>query len=150
MIFWKSCMLLEAQARGQRATSKHGQDQANDISPPILAPWKMLVSTCVVFDGKESKQIRSSAPTVNTANFTRSTPNIKGRLAPSSFKCSCFLGTTHLINHVIVDQYKLEVVVSFCYPGDPISVAGGCEAATMTQVRLAWVKFCELLPISGP
>ena len=42
---------------------------------------------------------------------------------------------------------KLEVVVSFCYLGDILSAAGGCELSTTTCVKTAWKKFKELLPV---
>ena len=41
---------------------------------------------------------------------------------------------------------KLDVV-SFCYPGDILSAAGGCELSTTTRVKTAWKKFKELLPV---
>ena len=42
---------------------------------------------------------------------------------------------------------KLEVVASFCYLGDMLSAAGGCELSTTTRVKTAWKKFKELLPV---
>ena len=48
---------------------------------------------------------------------------------------------------VQVRSDKLEVVASFCYLGDMLSVAGGCELAMTTQVKAAWKKFKELLPV---
>ena len=33
---------------------------------------------------------------------------------------------------------KLEVVASFCYLGDMLSAAGGCELLTTTHVKIAW------------
>ena len=42
---------------------------------------------------------------------------------------------------------KLEVVASFCYLGDMLSTAGGCELSTTTHVKTAWKKFKELLPV---
>ena len=40
---------------------------------------------------------------------------------------------------------KLEVVASFCYLGDMLLAAGGCELSTTTRVKTAWKKFKELL-----
>ena len=48
---------------------------------------------------------------------------------------------------VQVGPDKLEVVASFCYPGDMLSAAGGCELSTTTCVKTAWKKFKELLPV---
>ena len=42
---------------------------------------------------------------------------------------------------------KLEVVASFCYLGDMLSAAGGCELSTTTRVKKAWKKFKELKPV---
>ena len=48
---------------------------------------------------------------------------------------------------VQVGPYKLEVVASFCYLGDMLSAAGGCELSTTTRVKTAWKKFKDLLPV---
>ena len=48
---------------------------------------------------------------------------------------------------VQVGPDKLEVVASFCYLGDMLSAAGGCELSTTTCVKTAWKKFKDLLPI---
>ena len=48
---------------------------------------------------------------------------------------------------VQVGPDKLEVVASFCYLGDMLSAAGGCELSTTTHVKTAWKKFKDLLPV---
>ena len=48
---------------------------------------------------------------------------------------------------VLVRPDKLEVVASFCYLGDMLSAAGGCELSTTTCAKMAWKKFKELLPV---
>ena len=48
---------------------------------------------------------------------------------------------------VQVGPNKLEVVASFCYLGDMLSAAGGCELSTTTHVKTAWKKFKDLLPV---
>ena len=48
---------------------------------------------------------------------------------------------------VQVEPDKLEVVASFCYLGDMLSAAGGCELSTTTRVKTAWKKFKDLLPV---
>ena len=48
---------------------------------------------------------------------------------------------------VQVGPDKLEVVASFCYLGDMLSAAGGCELSTTTHVKTAWKKFKELKPV---
>ena len=42
---------------------------------------------------------------------------------------------------------RLEVVASFCYLGDMLSAAGGCELSITTHVKTAWKKFKELKPV---
>ena len=48
---------------------------------------------------------------------------------------------------VQVGPDKLEVVASFCYLGDMLSAAGGCELSTATHVKTVWKKFKELKPV---
>ena len=38
-------------------------------------------------------------------------------------------------------------LASFCYLGDMLSAAGGCELSTTTRVKTAWKKFKGLLPV---
>ena len=39
------------------------------------------------------------------------------------------------------------MVASFCYLGDMLSAAGGCELSTTTRVKTTWKKFKDLLPV---
>ena len=48
---------------------------------------------------------------------------------------------------VQVGPDKLEVVASFCYLGDMLSAAGGCELSTTTRVKNDWKKFKDLPPL---
>ena len=48
---------------------------------------------------------------------------------------------------VQVGPDKIEVIASFCYIGDMLSAAGGCELSTTTCVKTAWKKFNDLLPV---
>ena len=48
---------------------------------------------------------------------------------------------------VQVGPDKLEVIASFCYQGNMLSAAGGCELSTTTCVKTAWKKFKDLLPV---
>ena len=40
-----------------------------------------------------------------------------------------------------------SLVASFCYLGDRLSAAGGCDLSTTTCVKTAWKKFKDLLPV---
>ena len=48
---------------------------------------------------------------------------------------------------VQVGPDKLQVVASFCYPGNMLSAAVGCEFSTATHVKTAWKKFKDLLSV---
>ena len=68
------------------------------------------------------------------------------------YRCTRCQGTACLLDgrpqkEVQVGPDKLEVVASFCYLGDMLSAAGGCELSTTTRVKTAWKKFKDLLPV---
>ena len=67
------------------------------------------------------------------------------------YRCTRCQGTAHPLEgrplrEVQVGPGKLEVVASFCYLGDMLSAAGGCELSTTTRVKTAGKKFMELKP----
>ena len=68
------------------------------------------------------------------------------------YRCTKCQGTARILDgrpqkEVQVGPDKLEVVASFCYLGDMLSAAGGCELSTTTRVKTAWKKFMDLLPV---
>ena len=68
------------------------------------------------------------------------------------YRCTRCQGTARPLDgrpqkEVQVGYDKLEVVASFCYLGDMLSAAGGCELSTTTRVKTAWKKFKDLLPV---
>ena len=68
------------------------------------------------------------------------------------YRCTPCQGTARPLDgrpqkEVQVGPDKLEVVASFCYLGDMLSAAGGCELSTTTRVKTAWKKFKDLLPV---
>ena len=70
----------------------------------------------------------------------------------SDYRCTRCQGTACPLDgrpqkEVQVGPDKLEVVASFCYLGDMLSAAGGCELSTTTRVKTAWKKFKDLLPV---
>ena len=70
----------------------------------------------------------------------------------SDYRCTRCKGTACPLDgrpqrEVQVGPDKLEVVASFCYLGDMLSAAGGCELSTTTRVKTAWKKFKELKPV---
>ena len=67
------------------------------------------------------------------------------------YRCTRCQGTACPLDgrpqEVQVGPDKLEVVAFFCYLGDILSAAGGCELSTTTRVKTAWKKFKDLLPV---
>ena len=69
-----------------------------------------------------------------------------------NYRCTQCQGTASSLDgrpqrEVQVRPDKLEVVASFCYLGDMLSAASGCELSTTIHVKNAWKKFKELLPV---
>ena len=68
------------------------------------------------------------------------------------YRCTRCQGTARpfdgrLQKEVQVGPDKLELVASFCFPGDMLSAARGCELSTTTRLKTALKKFKELLPV---
>ena len=68
------------------------------------------------------------------------------------YRCTRCQGTARPLDgrpqkEVQVGPDTLEVVASFCYLGDMLSAADGCELSTTTRVKTAWKKFKDLLPV---
>ena len=86
-----------------------------------------------------------------TAASTGCTRNAVGS-KDTDYRCTRCQGTACPLDgrpqkEVQVGPDKLEVVASFCYLGDMLSAAGGCELSTTTRVKTAWKKFKDLLPV---
>ena len=67
---------------------------------------------------------------------------LKGLTEDPDYRCTLCQGTTHPLDCRLqregqVGSDKLEVVTSFCYLGDMLSAAGGCELSTTTRVKTA-------------
>ena len=76
--------------------------------------------------------------------------SLRRLVADPNFRCAHCLGTARAIDArpmetIKVDDDELEVVDSFCYLGDMLSAAGGCDQVTTTRVKSAWKKFRELM-----
>ena len=77
---------------------------------------------------------------------------LKGLKKDPDYRCTWCQGTACPLDgrrqkEVQVGPDKLEVVASFCYLGDTLSAAGGCELSTTTRVKTTWKKFKDLLPV---
>ena len=76
----------------------------------------------------------------------------KNQKQDPDYKCTYCQGTAHPLDgrpqrEVPVGSDKLEVVASFCYLGDMLSAAGGCELSTTTRVKTGWKKFKDMIPV---
>ena len=79
---------------------------------------------------------------------------LKGLTEDPDHRCTLCQGTAHPLDgrpqrEVQVGPDKLEVVASFCYLGDMLSAAGGCELSTMSENRLEeaqGAETCSLFP----
>ena len=68
------------------------------------------------------------------------------------YRCTRCQGTAHPLDgrpqrEVQAGSDKLEVVASFCYLGDMLLAAGGCELSTTIRMKTAKKKFKELKPV---
>ena len=77
---------------------------------------------------------------------------LKGLTEDPDYRCTWCKGTARPLDgrpqrEVQVGPDKLEVVASFCYLGDMLSAADGCELSTTTRMKTAWKKFKELKPV---
>ena len=68
------------------------------------------------------------------------------------YRCTRCRGTARPLDgrpqkEVLVGPDKLEEVASFCFLGNMLSAAGGCELSTTTRVKTTWKKFKDLLPV---
>ena len=74
---------------------------------------------------------------------------LKGRLSDmpnfKSNKCLQLLERNDAPN-IKLGNVEYETVDDFCYLGDMLRINGGAEASSITQVRIGWKKFRELLP----
>ena len=70
---------------------------------------------------------------------------LKGLTKDPDYRCTRYQGNACPLDgraqrEVQVGPDKLEVVASFCYPGDMLSAAGGCELSTMCKNHLEEVQ----------
>ena len=65
-----------------------------------------------------------------------------------SFICRGCLNPVTSAGRTSVDiGAKLELVDTFCYLGDMLSVDGDVDAAVEARIRIGWNKFRQLVPL---
>ena len=104
---------------------------------------------CVALDWAATA---SSAKAVSTGCIRSACSGLKRLTEDPDYRCTRCQRTARPLDgrpqrEVQVGPDKLEVVASFCYLGDMLSAAGGCELSTITRVKTAWKKFKELKPV---
>ena len=128
---------LERSNRGEQTESKCRKDEDHDLwyGPGPLAEFSdsIFCNGCTHLVHKKCS-------------------GLKHLTKDPDYRCTRCQGTACPMNgrpqmQVQVGPDKLKVVTSFCYLGDMLSAAGGCELLITTHVKTAWKKFKELLPI---
>ena len=95
-------------------------------------------------EAMEKKGLRVNAgKTKIMISGTRNACGLKRLTKDPDYRCTRYQGTAHPLDsrpqkEVQVRPDKLEVVASFCYLGDMLSAAGGCELSTTTHMKTAW------------
>ena len=94
----------------------------------------------------------ASSATGASTGCTNKCSGLKRLTKDTDYRCTRCQGTAHPLDgrpqkYVQVGPDKLEVIASFCYLGDMLSAAGGCELSTTTHVKTAWKRFKDLLPV---
>ena len=106
--------------------------------------WRVLASFHAPSIALEWAATASSATAASTRNAVSS--SAWQRTLTTDVHCARELHTPWMADHRRkLDQ--LGVVASFCYLGDMLSAAGGCELSTTTCVKTDWKMFKELLPV---
>jgi len=91
-----------------------------------------------------SQQCQSTEGTGYTGNAV-----VLSKVA-KSFICRGCLNPITSAGRTSVDigaSAKLELVDTFCYLGDMLSVDGDADAAVEARIRIGWNKFRQLVPL---
>ena len=99
-----------------------------------------------------SCRVQASSHVLSVALEWAATASSAKAVSTGCIRCTRCKGTACPLDgrpqrEVQVGPDKLELVASFCYLGDMLSAAGGCELSTTTRVKTAWKKFKELKPV---
>ena len=141
---------MERSNGGERAESKCRKDKDHDLWYGAGSPAEFRrVPMCYLFTGVGSNSIfcKGCKHWVH-----KKCSGLKRLTEDLDYRCTRCKGTACPLDgrpqkEVQVWPDKLEVVASFCYLGDMLSAAGGCELSTTTRVKTAWKKFKELKPV---
>ena len=135
---------------GERTESKCRKDKDHDLrygtGPP--AEFRQVSIRCLShWSGQQQHLLQWLQALVH-----KKCSGFKSLKKDPDYRCTWCQGTARPLDgrpqkEVQVGLDKLEVVAFFCYLGDMLSAAGGCELSTTTCVKTAWKKFKDLLPV---
>ena len=131
---------MERSNGGERAESKCRKDKDHNLWYGAGSPaeFRQVPMCCLShWSGQQQHLLQSG---------------LKRLTEDPDYRCTWCKGTACPLDgrpqrEVQVGPDKLEVVASFCYLGDMLSAAGGCEFSTTTRVKTIWKKFKELTPV---
>ena len=139
---------MERSNGGERAESKCRKDKYHDLwygagSPAVFR----RVTLCCLSHWSGQQQHKGCKHWV-----PKKCSGLKRLTEDPDYRCTRCQGTAHSLDgrpqrEVQVVSDKLEVVASFCYLGDMLSAASGCELSNTTRVKTASKKFKELKPV---
>ena len=141
---------VERSNGGERAESKCRKDKDHDLwhgLDLLQSSGKFPCAVCHTGVGSNSIFCKGCNHWVH-----KKCSGLKRLTEDPDYRCTRCQGTARPLDsrpqkEVQVGPDKLEVVASFCYLGDMLSAAGGCELSTTTHVKTAWKKFKELKPV---
>ena len=140
LLTWKEAM----EEKGLRVNAEKTKNMICDTGLDLLqSSGEILCTVCRTGVGSNS-----SFCTGCTKNASGLKPMTKDR----DYRCTWCQESARPLDgrpqrEVQVGLDKLEVVVSFCYFGDMLLAAHGCDLSTTTRVKTAWKKFKKLLPV---
>ena len=138
---------MERSNEGERAESKCRKDKDHDLGYGAGSPAEFPCAVYRTGAGSNSIFCKGCKHWVH-----KKCSGLKHLTEDPDYRCTRCEGTARPLDgrpqrEVQVGPNKLEVVASFCYLGDILSAAGGCELSTTTRVKTAWKKFKELQPV---
>ena len=129
---------------GERTESNCGKDKEHDLwygPGPLMSSGEFPCALCRNGVGNNSIFCNGCKTWVH-----KKCSGLKRLTKDPDYRCTQFQGNARPLDgrpqrEVQVGPDKLEVVAFFCYLGDMLSAAGGCELSTTTHVKNAWKKF---------
>ena len=141
---------MERSNGGERAESKCRKDKDHDLWYGAGSPaeFRRVPMCCLShWSGQQQHLLQRLKHWVH-----KKYSGLKRLTEDPDYRCTQCKGTARPLDgrpqrEVQVGPDKLEVVASFCYLGDMLSAAGGCELSTTTHVKTTWKNFKELKPV---